>query len=202
MCEVATQRRLGAENAKNRALLIDATEQILCEEGYAAVTARRVASKAGLKVQLVYYYFQTMDELILAFARKNTAKRLERFVQALVAPEPLRALWELNSDPASAILATELIALANHRETIRTEIVANGQQFRALQIDAVAGLLAAKGVNPEAYPPSAIVTIAAALARTMAQDCALGVTEGYAEAVGLVQRGLDFLYGGEAKKSP
>ena len=175
---MTTQRRLGAENAKNRAVLVDATEQILCEEGYAAVTARRVASKAGLKVQLVYYYFKTMDDLILAVVRRNTAKRLEQFVQALVSPEPLRALWELNSDSSSAIPATELIALANHRETIRTEIVAAARQFRTLQIDAVARLLAAKGVDQEAYPAAGIVTIVAALTRAMAQDCALGVRRG------------------------
>ncbi len=203
---MTTQRRLGAESAKNRALLVDATEQVLCEEGYAAVTARRVARKAHLKVQLVYYYFQTMDDLILAVVRKNTAKRLERFVQALVSPEPLRALWELNRDPSSAIPATELIALANHRETIRTEIVAAARQFRTLQIDAVARLLAAKSVNQELYPAAGIVAIVAALARAMAQDCALGVGDGYAEAVMLVEHGLDLFckceMAGEAKNSP
>ena len=88
-------------------------------EGYAAVTARKVAGKAGLKVQLVYYYFQTMDDLILAVIRKNTAKRLERFAQALVSAEPLRALWELNSDPSYVIPATELVAL----ETIAKQSV-------------------------------------------------------------------------------
>lgn len=191
--KVRAQRRLGAETAKNRALLVDAAERVLYEEGYPAVTARRVADKAGLKVQLVYYYFQTMDDLILAVVRRNTAKRLERFVQALAAAKPLRALWELSSDPLNAILASELIALANHRESIRTEIVAAARQFRTLQVAAVSQILAATGADQNAYPAAGIVTIITALARSMVQDSALGVADGYAEAVTLVERGLALL---------
>jgi AcrR family transcriptional regulator len=189
---VTTQRRLGAENAKNRTLLVEAAEQIFREGGYAAVTARSVAAKAGLKVQLVYYYFQTMDDLILAFVRRNTAKRIERFVQALVAAEPLRALWELNSDFSNGIVSAELVAAANHREAIRTEIVAAAKQFRTLQIAAVGQLLAAKGVDLDAYPAAGIVTIVVALARSMAQDMALGLDDGYAEATMIVERCLDY----------
>src|SRR5579862_6922071 len=96
---VKPQRRIGADNAKNRELLVEATERVLSEEGYAAVTARRVAAKAGLKMQLVYYYFHSMDDLILAVVRKNSAKRLQRFAQTMASPEPFRALWELNIHP-------------------------------------------------------------------------------------------------------
>jgi AcrR family transcriptional regulator len=189
---VATQRRLGGDNAQNRARLVDATEQVLCEEGYAAVTARRVAEKAGLKVQLVYYYFQSMDDLILAVVRKNTAKRLERFAKIMTSPEPFRALWELNSDPSSAIRTSELLALAHHSESMRTEVVAAAKQFRRLQTEAVARMLAIKGVDQEEFPAAGIVTIVAALARCMVQDSALGVPDGYSEALKLVERGLQF----------
>lgn len=187
------QRRLGTENAKNRTLLIETAESLLCEEGYAAVTARKVATKAGLKLPLVYYYFQTMDELILEVVRKNTAKRLKRFVRALASPEPLRAMWELNLSPSSAISPTELLALANHRETIREEVVTIAREFRSLQIAAVDRMLADRGVDREAYPAEGIVTIVTALTRAMTQDCALGVTDGYAEAVKLIERGLELL---------
>ena len=40
---MATARRFGAPDAKNRGVLLDAAEQLLLEEGYAAVTSRRVA---------------------------------------------------------------------------------------------------------------------------------------------------------------
>ena len=46
---MASARRIGAPDAKNRGVLLDAAEQLLLEEGYAAVTSRRVAERAGLK---------------------------------------------------------------------------------------------------------------------------------------------------------
>ena len=45
---MASARRIGAPDAKNRAALIDAAEALMIEDGYAAVTSRRVAEKAGL----------------------------------------------------------------------------------------------------------------------------------------------------------
>ncbi|EUA30299.1 bacterial regulatory s, tetR family protein [Mycobacterium xenopi 4042] len=52
-------------------MLLDAAEQLMLEEGYAAVTSRRVAQKAALKPQLVHYYFRTMDDLFLAAFRRR-----------------------------------------------------------------------------------------------------------------------------------
>ena len=71
---MASARRIGAPDAKNRSVLIDAAEQLTLEEGYAAVTSRRVAEQAGLKPQLVHYYFRTMEELFLAVFRRRAEK--------------------------------------------------------------------------------------------------------------------------------
>ena len=49
----STSRRLGAPDAKNRTVLLDAAESLMRAEGYAAVTSRRVADKAGLTKSLV-----------------------------------------------------------------------------------------------------------------------------------------------------
>ncbi len=184
---------MGAETAKNRELLVEAAASLMVEEGYSAVTARRVAEKAGLKVQLVYYYFKDMDALILAVVRRNSAKRMDKFVRALSGQDPLRAIWIMNRDSSSAIFTTELLALANHRENIREEVVKTAREFRHLQIEAVEQLLLERGVNTDQVPASAIVTIVAALSRAMAQDCALEVSEGYDQAVALVERGLDWI---------
>ena len=189
------QRRLGTETAKNRILLIKTAERLLIDEGYAAVTARKVASAAGLKVPLVYYYFQTMDDLLLEVVRKNIVERKKRFVRALASPDPLKEIWNLNRNQTNTISATEMLTMANHREALRPEIVAAAKEFRALQIEAVDRLLEAKGIDREKYPAGAIVTIVAALTRAMSQDNALGVSQGYDEAVKLVESGLDFLFG-------
>ena len=79
---MTSARRIGAPDAKNRGLLLDAAEQLMIEEGYAAVTSRRLANKAGLKPQLVHYYFRTMEELFLEVFRRRGEEALEVHAQA------------------------------------------------------------------------------------------------------------------------
>lgn len=181
-------RRMGVDGSKQRAVLMDAAEAILCSEGYVGISARNVATKAGLTKQLLYYYFRTMDDLVLALVRRINERRLERFEDALAAPEPLRMLWVLNSDPSGAALATELTAIASHRDAVRAEIVTSAQQFRALQVRTVAGLLAERGQSGASA--AGIVMIAAAVGKTIASEGALGLVEGHAEALTIIERML------------
>ena len=89
----SSPRRIGAEDSATRAQLLDAAEQLLLEEGYAAVTSRRVAAKAGLKPQLVHYYFRTMDDLFVEVFRRRAEANLARFERTPPRrPLPRRAL--------------------------------------------------------------------------------------------------------------
>src|SRR5512139_237451 len=104
---MTTARRIGAEDSATRARLLDAAQALMVEEGYAAVTSRRVAARAGLKPQLVHYYFRTMDDLFLALVRRGAEQNLERQTRALASAQPLRALWEFSSDPRGTTLTVE-----------------------------------------------------------------------------------------------
>jgi TetR/AcrR family transcriptional regulator len=181
-------RRMGVEGSKQRTVLMDAAEAILRDEGYIGISARNVANRAGLTKQLLYYYYRTMDDLILAVVRRINERRLERFKDALASAEPLKMLWALNSNPSGATLATELTAIASHRDAVRAEIVTSAQQFRALQVRTVAELLARR--RKASYPAAAIVMFAAALAKTITSEAALGLTEGHAEALTIVEQML------------
>jgi DNA-binding transcriptional regulator YbjK len=44
----AMLRRVGAETSKTRDALLDSVERLMSEEGYASVTYRAVAAKAGV----------------------------------------------------------------------------------------------------------------------------------------------------------
>ena len=183
-------RRIGAEDSKTRAGLLDAAQQLMLEEGYAAVTSRRVAAKAGLKPQLVHYYFRTMDDLFLALFRRGAEQNLERQARALASPQPLRALWAFSSEPGGAALIQEFSALANHRKAIRAEIAAYAERFRSLQADALASVFAEYGIDPEAFPPDAVLVVITAISRIMGLEERLGVTIGHAETRALVERFL------------
>ncbi len=185
---VAQTRRLGLEGSQTRARFIDAAEAVLRDEGLPSLTARQVAAKAGLKTQLLYYYFRTMDDLVLALVRRVNERRMERFEEALAAPEPLRALWALNSDPSGAALASEITSIATHREAIRAEIVRSAAQFRAMQVEAVARLM---GVDTE--KAAGLVMMAVALSRMIVSESALGLTDGHKEGLAIVEAFLGCL---------
>lgn len=187
---MAETRRIGAEDSKTRAALLDAAGKLMLEEGYAAVTSRRVAAKAGLKPQLVHYYFRTMDDLFLALFRSGAERNLERQAQALASPQPLRALWEFISDPAWTAFLVEFTALANHRKAIKAEIAAYAERFRRLQVDALASVLEKYGVDPEEFPPTAVLVLVSAISRLLAMEEGLGLTVGHAETRALVERYL------------
>ncbi|NGY04035.1 TetR/AcrR family transcriptional regulator [Solimonas terrae] len=179
-------RRMGVEGSTRRTLFVDAAEALLRSEGYMSLSARQVAARAGLKTQLLYYYFRTMDDLVLDVVRRINARRLQKFEEALAAPEPLRALWELNSDPSGAAMSAELTAMAGHREAVRTEIVQAAQHFRALQVEAATRLLGKQAGKD--YPAAGIVMIAIGVARTMVSESSLGLTDGHREAQMIIER--------------
>lgn len=188
---MATRRRIGAPDARNRGVLLDAAERLMLEEGYAAVTSRRVAGRAGLKPQLVHYYFRTMDELFLELFRRRAEEGLRRQAEALSSPRPLRALWEFSTDPAAVALTVEFVALANHRKELRAEIARYAERFRHAQAEALAALAGRYGIDPEEFPPIALSMLMTSVSRVLVmEEAALGMSAGHAEAVAIVERYL------------
>ena len=117
-----TPRRVGAENSATRALILEATEQLIRDEGYAAISTRRVAAKAGLKPSLVHYYFTTTDDLLLAVSRRGAEESDRLMEEALRSDDPIRALWAYLTDTSRIAVALEFMALANHRKAVRAHM--------------------------------------------------------------------------------
>jgi TetR/AcrR family transcriptional regulator len=192
---MSSGRRIGAEDSKSRAALLDAALALMVEEGYAAVTSRKVAARAGLKPQLVHYYFRTMDDLFLALLHRGAERNLERHATALASDQPLWALWAFSNEPAGTALNVEFAALANHRKTIRAEIAAYGERFRRLQVETLAPVLAAHGVGSDDLPPVAVLALMTAISQSLAMEAGLGMTMGHAEMRALVERQITALEG-------
>jgi AcrR family transcriptional regulator len=184
-----TPRRLGTETSKTRALLLDAAEKLMLEEGYAAVTSRRVAAQAGLKPQLVHYYFRTMDDLFLALYRRRAEQGLERQTRALAAQQPLWALWDLSRDPWGNALTMEFTALANHRKAIRSEIAASAERYRAEQLEGIEVVFERYGVSSQDLPAIVCTVLMTSVSRFLViEQETLGMSSGHAETVAFVER--------------
>ena len=192
---MTSARRIGAPDAKNRGLLLDAAEQLMIEEGYAAVTSRRLASKAGLKPQLVHYYFRTMEELFLEVFRRRAEEGLQVQAQALQSPQPLWALWRFGTDPAFTRISMEFMALANHRKELRAEIAYYAERFRDEQCQAVTSALQRYGVSGQDMPPVVWTVLMTSLSRFLVLEQAVGISGGHAETFELVESYLRRLEG-------
>ncbi len=182
-----------ARDSPTRDILIDATVQVMVEEGYAAATSRRVATRAGVKPALVHYYFPTMDELYLDVFRRGAAAYLERQKDALASDRPLHALWETLIEPKDSRLLLEFMGLSNHRKAIRAEIASWSERWRDVQITALKSFQRDNELDTTDFPPAGIAVLIAAIGRGLILEQALGATSGHEEAFALVDRFLDRL---------
>jgi AcrR family transcriptional regulator len=180
--------RVGRE--ATREALIEATAQIMLDEGYAAATSRRVAAQAGVKPALVHYYFPSMDDLFVAVLRDKAETNLQRHRQAMAQAQPLHALWQLSSAQDSQLF-TEFLAMANHRKAIRSEIVSYAMRFRDIEEGAMTLALKARGVDLDSFPPVVLSMIMGSLARMVLHEQGLGITRGHDQARAFIEQCLE-----------
>jgi AcrR family transcriptional regulator len=181
-------RKVSKETSRDK--LIRAAETLMRDSGYAAVTSRQVAAKAGLKPQLVHYYFKTMDDLFLEVFRELATDRIERQKAILTSKSPLKDLWKLAVDARGALL-NEFVALANHRKVIKDEIADYGDRFRRGQIEIMAHILASKGNGAITWTPTFAAFLLNSLARGLAVERGLGMSVGHAEALTTIKHFID-----------
>ncbi|MEV0685371.1 helix-turn-helix domain-containing protein [Nocardia sp. NPDC050378] len=181
------ERSSDAENSTSRTALLDAAEQIMLEEGYAAVSSRRLGTRAGVNPALVYYYFSNMDNLFIELFQRGADRSYERQLRALDAAQPLWALWDAIHDQSHTALTMEFVALANHRKAIRAEIAASSRRFRALQLDAVAKILAGYDSSAVGYTPGALVLLMSSVSRFLRMEETFDVDTGHAEVIELIE---------------
>ena len=190
---MASLRRVGAETSKTRAALLDGTEQLMLERGYPAVTYRSVAATAGVTAGLVQYYFPTLDELFLALLRRRSERNHELLLEALESrpDEPLRVVWEFNTDETSAALMMEFLALANHRKSIKSEIAEVTRRARKLQRDALAVRWPEYASVGDELSPEILVFLMATVPKMMLLEDSVGISDAHDSVRRLVKSYLE-----------
>lgn len=180
-----------ARGSRSRLRLIEAAYELLGEEGYQAFSARRVAQKAGLKPQLVHYYFRSMEELVVAVFQRSSAKYFRLHDEALSSRHPLRALWALNSNLPEGKRMTEFVALGKIYPALRTAMRETGESFRSMQIEAMERIYAERGFDAAPVGPAGLVMLMSAVARNFVIEGEVGVTLAHGETRAFIARLLD-----------
>jgi AcrR family transcriptional regulator len=176
---------MGPTGSVNWHAMLDGAEDILREEGYAALTSRRVAERVGVKQRLVYYYFQTMDDLIVETFSRLSVRELERLREALASKRPIRELWDVCIHTSDARLISEFMALANRIKALRAEVVSFIEESRAIQVKALSAGLKRKSRDSR-IPPVGLAMLATSVALSLTREAALGVDAGHKEIVAVI----------------
>jgi AcrR family transcriptional regulator len=190
---VSSTRRLTTKGSQTRAAVLAATEAVMFEEGYAAVTFRQVAARAGVNAGNVQYYFPTLDDLFLGLLRDGTEAIVDRMRDLAESDRPLRAVWEYVSDERGSALLMEFLALAKHRKAIRDEIGEGGERVRQAQLNAIASKWADYNLDERQFPLPAALFLISAIPRMLQLERAVGTRTGHEEILALVRRYLDEL---------
>lgn len=188
-----TSRRVGAETSKTRDLLLDAVEKLMLEEGYAAVSYRALAAKAGVTPSLVQYYFPSLDDIFVAAIRRYSERNLRQLAEALQQRknDPLRAVWEYSWEEATGALITEFMALGNHRKSIRNEIAAVTESVRKVQLDALVAKFGKDARPMWDLSLPALQLLMSGLPKFLNLEKGVGVKSAHAEVTDAFERRID-----------
>lgn len=190
---MADARQPRAATQEKRRRILDAVEEIMLKDGYAAVSSRSVATAVGIQAPLVHYYFATLDDLFVAVLQRRAGRTVERMAAALLSETPLRSWWELASDPRGTALFVEMLAAANHRPALKAEVGAIARDVRRMQLDVLEKLLPEYGLDPELLPPPLVAAAVQGLAFSAVQDAVAGYDTAAAEAIAAMDRLVDHL---------
>lgn len=184
------ERRMGPEGSDNWHSMLDGAEAILREEGHAALTSRRVAERIGVKQRLVYYYFRTMDDLVISLFRRMAEREMVRLTEAAAQPRPLRALWHISLHSTDSRLIAEFMALANRIDGLKREVTRFIEAAREIEITVLSQAMDRVPQAGNMGAASLAVTITS-LALLISREDQLGVTMGHAEIKAALEAFLD-----------
>nr|BFE31107.1 TetR/AcrR family transcriptional regulator [Actinomadura rugatobispora] len=190
---MASSRRVGAETSKTRDLLLNCVERLMLETGYASVSYRAVAARAGVTPGLVQYYFPTLDELFVAAVRRRSGQNLEKLAEDLRtrADRPLHVLWEYSKDESAAALTTEFLALGNHRKSIRAEIAEWAERLRRLQTEALAEASRERPVTLGNLSPGTLLFLVTGIPKLVRLEEGVGISSEHAGVMAEFEEFLD-----------
>jgi AcrR family transcriptional regulator len=166
--------------------MLDGAEDVLREEGYGALTSRCIADRIGVKQRLVYYYFKTMDDLIVETFRRLAVREMDRLKRAVESKKPVQGIWEIFAETADTRLVSEFMALANRSTALRKEVKEFIRKTRNMQISALTKASGGKGADP-AVPSAAAIIFATSAALLLHREAALGIRTGHAETLAVIK---------------
>jgi hypothetical protein len=172
---MASARRIGAPDAKNRGVLLDAAEQLLPRRGYAAVTSRRVADGPGSNPS--WCTTTSAPWKICSSGVPQAGRGGAGLRTALKSPQPLWALWRFSTcrRPRDH---HGFMGLANHRKAPgRNRVPRNVRRRNRTRRSPVRWNATVWAPD---VPPVVWTVFATSVSQTIVMERALGMSSGHA----------------------
>jgi len=113
------------------AAILDATREAVLDGGYASLSTRSVAERAGVPLSQIHYHFGSKEKLVLELLDAENARLVSRQAAMYAGDEPLAVQWERACDYFDDDLASgyvrilhELIAAGLSRSEVGDRISA------------------------------------------------------------------------------
>jgi len=192
----ATPARIEATDA-----LLDAAEQLLVEIGYAAITTRKLAERAGVNHGLVHYYFGSMEDLLLRVVERFTEALIERQKAMYAAETPFIEKWRqamrfLDEDAESGYQKVwlEMQAMGWNDEAVRIRLQHVHQQWIDVVTPAFERGLTELGVDKRRYSTKSVVALVVTFNQGIILERLSGVDSGHRDLLRMVDRMLERLW--------
>ncbi len=194
------QRALGVELARAPAprsaaegALLDATERLLVELGYPAITTRRVAEEAGVNHGLVHYYFGSIENLFVRVLERFTERMIVRQREMYAADVPFVEKWRtamryLDADREYQKVWWELQALAWNRPHLRERVALVNHEWRSVLLEAFEEPHREYGIP---MPLDALVSLVITFNEGIILERLSGITNGHAELLDWIDGWLE-----------
>jgi AcrR family transcriptional regulator len=180
--------------------LLAAAEALLVEVGYAGITVRKLAERAGVNHGLVHYYFGSMQDLLLRVVERFTDGLVERQREMYAAPGPFIDKWRqamrfLDEDSGSGYhkVYFELQALGWNDLAVRERLQRVHQQWVDVLLPAFDAGLAELGVDRELYPTDAVVSLVVTFNQGIMLERLSGVDTGHRQLLRMIDDLLERL---------
>jgi AcrR family transcriptional regulator len=178
--------------------LLTAAESLLVEVGYAGITVRKLAERAGVNHGLVHYYFGSMQDLLLQVVERFTDGLIERQRAMYAADVPFVEKWRqamrfLDEDSRSGYqkIWLELQAMGWNDARVRARLQHVHRQWVDVLLPAFEAGLAELGVDPELYPARAVVALVVTFNEGIIVERLSGVDAGHRELLDMIDRLLE-----------
>jgi AcrR family transcriptional regulator len=152
MARSGTKGAVGQTAAKasgeTRRALVEAAVTALREDGFSGASARSIARRAGCNQGLVFYYFGTVVNLLLAALDEVSAVRMARYRAEVERSAGLaglataaRSIFEEDLDAGHVAVLFEMIAGSSSTPGLAAEVAQRLAPWRAFAADTVAAVL-------------------------------------------------------------